>query len=467
MKDLNNGKLWLIFFMYTLFVSALVQFVLLPFVLPDLHAGHGLLKSSFDSIGFHDLAMDLTAKMRVSGWSAWQLRPSGQSPAGIASVLYYLICPDPRILIPISAALHATAALSLFSLLNLFVKKRNDVILCVLPFLVFPSNWQWTAQWHRDGFSILGAVMMLQGIVLTAGLARNRQKGWFPAYFRCAFYYGAGIFFIWIARPYVLTIIDLFVKLVFSIVLIFCSVNALKKRFAWHKTLLVALLMLLVIFTLKRSTVNSGLIELKGSSAQETKAVPQSNQADSNKVWINKAIVPGSVEHQWTGTQQLPMFIESKAFGLAQVRRGFRFSAPEAKSNIDRDIGFGCAKDILMYVPRAIQVVFLSPFPSQWFENGSSPANSLMRRISAFEMLIVYFALLCLPFTVWYWRRRIELWIIVIFCFSILLIYGLAVCNIGTLYRMRYLYIMTLAALGIAGFTVLLDRFKAQKGQPR
>ncbi|OIO34510.1 MAG: hypothetical protein AUJ70_00930 [Candidatus Omnitrophica bacterium CG1_02_40_15] len=86
-----------------------------------------------------------------------------------------------------------------------------------------------------------------------------------------------------------------------------------------------------------------------------------------------------------------------------------------------------------------------------------------MRKISAFEMAVVYFALIFLPYAIWYWRKRIEIWIIFIFCIYMMLVYGLVVCNIGTLYRMRYVYITTLVALGIAGFIASLGQLKIKR----
>ena len=40
------------------------------------------------------------------------------------------------------------------------------------------------------------------------------------------------------------------------------------------------------------------------------------------------------------------------------------------------------------------------------------------------------------------------------------IVYGLVVCNVGSLYRMRYGYITILVALGIAGFITLVERLK-------
>jgi hypothetical protein len=108
--------------------------------------------------------------------------------------------------------------------------------------------------------------------------------------------------------------------------------------------------------------------------------------------------------------------------------------------------------DYVLYMPRAAEIAFLAPFPNMWFEQGSSDQNTLMRRISAFEMIIVYICLLGMPLAIWCFYRRSEFWVIIIFCSSILLIYGFGMPNAGTLYRMRYGYMMILVAVGLTGF---------------
>lgn len=512
-EKLNSFKLWWIFFFYTFFVSALVQFVLLPYVFPGLHNGHGLLKSSFDSICFHQLAADLADKIRIQGWSVWQLSPGGQTPAGIASIFYFLILPDPRVLIPFAAALHASAALILVSLINLFVNNKRNAILCVLPFLVFPSNLQWTAQWHRDGISILGIFLVLPGLVLLAGLRDYKNKDWPVINFHSIVFCLSGFILIWIARPYLLTIIDPFVKLFFSILFLLFFIRTLKKEMPRQKALLVFLSILLIIFALGRGKPRSSLVEFKENTlvsdneeetgvgeeggkvgeygaveipqltlaakivsgkpsigkahASQQKAMAKSISAHPRQqiggVKIKNLIENDYIENHWQRSFWLPLFIENKAYSLAVYRKGFRLAAPDAKSNIDCDIGFSSVKDILGYLPRAAQIAFLAPFPNQWLRKGSLAANSLMRRVSAFEMIVVYFSLLFLPYAIWHWRKRIEIWIISVFGIYMMLVYGLVVCNIGSLYRLRYAYITILTALGIAGFIALLEQFKLKK----
>ena len=63
----SPGTLWLLFFGYTTTVAWLVQLVLLPYVFPAWHAGHGLLVGG-DWIGFHNTAAAIAQRIRAEGW---------------------------------------------------------------------------------------------------------------------------------------------------------------------------------------------------------------------------------------------------------------------------------------------------------------------------------------------------------------------------------------------------------------
>ncbi|MDD5174199.1 MAG: hypothetical protein PHV48_05185 [Candidatus Omnitrophica bacterium] len=237
--------------------------------------------------------------------------------------------------------------------------------------------------------------------------------------------------------------------------------------------------MLLIILILTQIKANSSSVDFKeSSSVPEPSVIVQpiqpvlekqplqyilKKQSAEIKVKDDKSIKNGYIENHWRKSFRLPLSIENKAYGLAMARRGFCNSSSEARSNIDRDIGFNSVKDILSYLPRAVQIVFLAPFPNQWLLEGSCRANSLMRRISGFEMTVTYFALIFLPYAIWRWRRRIETWTIFAFCVYMMLIYGLVVSNVGSLYRMRYPYLTILVALGIAGFIAFIEDLKVKR----
>jgi hypothetical protein len=85
-----------------------------------------------------------------------------------------------------------------------------------------------------------------------------------------------------------------------------------------------------------------------------------------------------------------------------------------------------------------------------------------MRRVNALEMFFIYFALICLIYSWWIWRKNPRLYLALGFSFGMILTYALVVVNIGTLTRMRYGFIMILVAFGIAG---LLEYINNRKGQ--
>ena len=113
-----NLKLWLTVFFYALFAGVAIQLVLLPHTFPSLHGGAGLM-AGHDWNGFHQQAIDQASNIRKFGWQVFRLRPDGENIiAGFCSVLYYFFTPEPWTLLPINAALFASAALALFLLVK-------------------------------------------------------------------------------------------------------------------------------------------------------------------------------------------------------------------------------------------------------------------------------------------------------------------------------------------------------------
>jgi len=145
------------------------------------------------------------------------------------------------------------------------------------------------------------------------------------------------------------------------------------------------------------------------------------------------------------------------------MRDRYRNHKPEARSNIDLDVSFSSAADAIKYIPRALQIGILAPFPNHWYAEGSSSLTTLIRRINALEMFVIYFALICLSYGWWIWRRNPRLYLVLGFSLGMILTYALVVVNIGTLTRMRYGFIMILVAFGIAGLLELINS-KYKKG---
>ena len=101
-----------------------IQFFVLPYCLPQIHWGEGLLAGT-DSIAFHQIAKSEAQRIVNEGWHTWLLSPLGQAPAGIASAFYAFFIPKPWIMIPLYAALHSSSAIILLKIVSLFFPKKG------------------------------------------------------------------------------------------------------------------------------------------------------------------------------------------------------------------------------------------------------------------------------------------------------------------------------------------------------
>jgi hypothetical protein len=201
-------------------------------------------------------------------------------------------------------------------------------------------------------------------------------------------------------------------------------------------------------------------VEIKSKPFQKYLATQVNNILESalgDLVNINLIRQPSA----WRRTPWLPVFIEGKLKTIAGIRRGY--AETRALTIIDSDIAFSSAFDVLKYMPRALVIAFLAPFPDTWSMETSYLASNMMRIASVGEMIIVYGALLFMPYALYRWRRNVVMWVIVYVNVAILIMLSSTVCNIGTIYRMRYGYLMMMVALGIAGWGAMLLKIKGKK----
>ena len=199
-------RLWCIFFAYSALVALLVQLVVLPYILPAIHDGHGLLVEA-DSVYHHERGANLAQRVRTEGWSTWRLRPEGEhSLHGVVSAVYAVTVAEPWTLIPLHAALHATSALVLMWIAAIFVPSRRHALLAALPFLLFPSAMMSYAQISKDVYTICGGFLFLYGWLLLAE-CRTRWPGWRAALTVIALIVG-GTTLSWSMRPYTVYILQ-------------------------------------------------------------------------------------------------------------------------------------------------------------------------------------------------------------------------------------------------------------------
>jgi len=133
---------------------------------------------------------------------------------------------------------------------------------------------------------------------------------------------------------------------------------------------------------------------------------------------------------------------------LERRRNAFKVYEGQA-SNIDSDVSFRSVGDVVRYLPRAAEIGFFAPFPGFWTNR-----NSLMvsRVISGIETLVMYVFYIFAAIAIWNERGRLSMWLILLVAVSGMISLGLAVINLGALFRLRYCFWILMIIIAAHGF---------------
>src|SRR4029078_6274594 len=118
-------------------------------------------------------------------------------------------------------------------------------------------------------------------------------------------------------------------------------------------------------------------------------------------------------------------------YGIAVIQRNtFRDLLTDKNLNtrealIDLDVSLHNVKDVVAYVPRALQIGLLAPFPTQWAILGV-PSRSVFRNFSTIEMVLVYFSIIALLLNVRAFKHHPELYVGVWYSLAIITVYAIA-----------------------------------------
>jgi hypothetical protein len=155
-----------------------------------------------------------------------------------------------------------------------------------------------------------------------------------------------------------------------------------------------------------------------------------------------------------------PMFMR-----IAYARMKFIVESQNVSGSlIDQDVLFNSWGDVIRYIPRALEIGYLAPFPSMWFRTGHN-VGLIGRIISGIEMLLTYLFEIFAILFVWRNRRHSGTWLLVIATMLGMLALGLVVANLGTLYRMRYPFWILLVIMGAASL-IEIQRSRMSRAKP-
>ncbi len=140
---------------------------------------------------------------------------------------------------------------------------------------------------------------------------------------------------------------------------------------------------------------------------------------------------------------------ETTPEALAFRREGFVSTG--GHSLMDAWAKISSPRKLVTYLPKALLIGFLAPFPSQWFDVKGS--TGFMRIFAGFEMVVFY---LLLPSLYWGLRRIVSIrradgFFLVAFVLATAVPLSLVVANLGTLFRLRLLFLLPLLIVAAVG----------------
>lgn len=106
---------------------------------------------------------------------------------------------------------------------------------------------------------------------------------------------------------------------------------------------------------------------------------------------------------------------------------------------------------LITYLPRALSIGFLAPFPWQWFDTQGTTGG--MRPLTGVEMLFLYLLLPAMAAGMWRTIRhpQVEGVFLLVFTLGAAVPLSLVVANLGTLFRLRLLFLLPLLIVAAGG----------------
>jgi hypothetical protein len=132
---------------------------------------------------------------------------------------------------------------------------------------------------------------------------------------------------------------------------------------------------------------------------------------------------------------------------IAVLRERFITQYAGAGSNIDTEVQFTGAADVISYLPRAMTIGLFAPFPPMWFAKGEQTGRP-GRLIGGLETLALYIIELMALIGLYHRRRELSAWLLFAVSITGVTALGLVVTNVGALYRLRFVFVILLIILG-------------------
>lgn len=433
------ARLFVVVFVFAIVAMGVSRGLLIPRMSSSSISGH----MAGDPQYYHSLALKKANEIRQRGIGEFELRPEGQGPAGITSLLY-LAGESPYGVVFLNAAFHALAVVVMALILMRWFPCRISII-ATLPLAISPLMIVWFSQINKDTFAVAGALLFTWGLLK---LVSTKSKLTVRDSLIALLVILAGTILIWVVRPYVNQMLLPITVLILAVVFLFRA----KRRSDKAELALLGVSAGLVLACL-------GLLG-KGAASGATLEFLEDFQIRTERESVWAKCFSTIDEKHWRNAQFLPDFVDAKLKAM-MGQRCLTFTLLETQDNIatrqsiiDADTFPGGSAEALGYVPRAVLLGVFSPWPDRWgyvFSNGPS----VFYTVAPVEAAMLYAGIGSLLF----WGARNKAWSLLIpigLCVAVMAAYAMATPFLGALYRYRYPWWMLLICMGVAAMLVAL-----------
>lgn len=409
-------------------------------MLPAMHAGSGLLMN--DAEYYHRSAILIADNIRAHGWSAWSIWSAQTSTGGnvaVLAALYALFSADPALIIPVNAFFQASSAYLLLLIgRELWPGRAGNLagLATAILFIVFPSSLSWYSQPLKDCYVITGMLLILytwlkalHPVSVKGGTAKLLAWMWL------------GILLVAFVKLYYLKLLFVAAGVIACVVAFHLLRVKHPRRYRIMLFYLSAILFIAATFQIARPFAGG--------------------QSESYAEWVPSGITDTTRSWQWRDSRWFPDILESYLETTARTRVGMieKNQYVNAGSAIDTEIAPQSVSEVIIYMPRALQIALFAPFPDTWMQR-----PSLTRLIGVCETALWYCLVPGLLFALYY-RRTLALTITMLFAVFFMMVFSLVMPNVGTLYRFRYVYEFMLMVIAIGGWVRFFLNRPGRKGR--
>jgi hypothetical protein len=433
-------------FLYAFAAFYLAQTWLLPVLDPS--NVDGLIGG--DPQYYHHLALRTAEAMRAHSWTAWEPRPDGQGIAGIGGLAYYWFGPSPQIFALLNAVLHGVSAAVLWVFAER-VAGRALAKYAVVPVVIAPYQMAWFSQPNKDSFVMTGALLYFLGLYLLLGRGEvQRRSGVLLALSAMTL----GVALVALMRPYLVDILLIASTGVMVLLGLYLVLNRNARETGQRRSAF-RVVALVVVANLLLLGVNGAT-----KSAASDLTIENLGQTDMRERYP-----------EWEASQWMPVWLDERLFVIAYQRLHFAGIADSLNATsrdflVEWDRRFEGAADFLAYLPRAVQLGFLAPFPHDWGAF-SEARGSVFRNVVQVEMLFTYVALAALLWAMFSRGLSAAVAAPLAIAAIVIAMYGMATPHVGALNRYRYPFLGFVTCVGLAHLAAMIRTRRPATGVER